>query len=140
ARRQPGSTLKPFVFVLAFAKGHTNAEMVADVPTRFIEHGGSVYMPANFSNTFEGPISLREALAGSLNIPAVRLASEFEDGELLTFLHSLGFSSLSQKASHYGLALALGSGEVELFEVAKAYVTLARGGRQIPLRLTVEHP
>lgn len=138
ARRQPGSTLKPFVYALAFADGHTAAEMTADVETSFIEPGGT-YTPANFDRTFEGPIPLREALAGSLNIPAVRLAHEVGTTKLLALLHDLGFASLTEPADHYGLALALGSGEVELRELAAAYATLARGGAHTPLRFTATH-
>ena len=83
---------------------------------------------------------MREALAGSLNIPAVRLAFEQGPQKLLDLLHSLGFASLDRRADHYGLALALGSGEVELRELAAAYATLARGGRYAPLRVTVADP
>ena len=137
ARRQPGSTLKPFVYALAFADGHTAAEMTADVETTFIEPGGT-YKPENFDRTFEGPIPLREALAGSLNIPAVRLAHEVGPTRLLRLLRDLGFASLDQTADHYGLALALGSGEVELRELAAAYATLARGGTYTPLRFTAD--
>ncbi|HMY15702.1 MAG TPA: penicillin-binding protein 1C [Polyangium sp.] len=136
AKRQPGSTLKPFVYAMAFADGHNAAEPVADVPTYFSQTGGT-YAPGNFDGTFEGPISAREALAGSLNVPAVRLASEIGENRLLDAFHQLGFASLDQSASHYGLAMALGAGEVTLRELATAYVTLARGGESIPLRLTL---
>ncbi|EYF08343.1 penicillin-binding protein 1C [Chondromyces apiculatus] len=132
ARRQPGSALKPFVYALAFAAGHTSAEPLPDVPTSFPEPGGT-YAPGNFDGTFEGPISAREALAGSLNIPAVRLAAEIGPAPLLDTLHHLGFASLTRDAGHYGLSLALGSGEVTLHELAEAYTTLARGGRRLPL-------
>lgn len=134
ARRQPGSTLKPFVYALAFARGHDGAEVLADVPTRFGEAGGT-YAPGNFDGSFEGPISARESLAGSLNVPAIRLAAELPEGQLLSTLRALGMESLDQDAQYYGLALALGSGEVELRELAGAYVALARGGDRIPLRL-----
>ncbi len=134
AKRQPGSTLKPFIYALAFADGHSAAEPVADVPTFFSQTGGT-YAPGNFDGTFEGPISAREALAGSLNVPAVRLAAEIGEKRLLEALLHVGFTSLDQSASHYGLALALGSGEVTLRELAGAYVTLARSGEFVPLRL-----
>lgn len=134
SRRQPGSTLKPFVYALAFADGHTAAEPLPDVPTRFSEAGGT-YAPGNFDGTFEGPISAREALAGSLNVPAVRLAKAVGEEKLLGALHALGFESLDRDARHYGLSLALGTGEVTLRELAAAYVTLARGGEKIPIRL-----
>jgi len=138
--RQPGSTLKPFVYALAFRHGHTGAEMLADVPTSFSEDGRGAYAPANFDGGYAGPISAREALAGSLNVPAIRLASELRPGELLGSLHELGFASLGRDAAHYGLALALGSGEVTLEELAGAYVTLARGGDAIPLRRVADDP
>lgn len=140
ARRQPGSTLKPFVYGLAFAGGHTGPELAADVPTTFDEPNGGSYTPENFDRGFEGPIPLREALAGSLNIPAVRLAAELGPAKLLATLRALGFTSLDRDADHYGLALALGSGEVELRELAAAYSALARGGRWAPLRFTFADP
>jgi penicillin-binding protein 1C len=140
ARRQPGSTLKPFVYALAFARGHHGPEVVADVPTSFQERGGGSYTPENFDRNFEGPIPLREALAGSLNIPAVRLAAEIGPAALLGALRELGLRSLDRDADHYGLALALGSGEVQLRELAGAYVALARGGEAIPLRFTTTDP
>ncbi|HEY0133031.1 MAG TPA: penicillin-binding protein 1C [Nannocystis sp.] len=139
ALRQPGSTLKPFVYALAFADGHSAAEMTADVETTFAEPGGN-YRPENFDHGHEGPLPLREALAGSLNIPAVRLAFEQGPRKLLELLHTIGFASLDRPADYYGLALALGSGEVELRELAAAYATLARGGRYAPLRVTVDDP
>lgn len=132
APRQPGSTLKPFVYARAFENGLQPSEMLADVPSRFGEPSGA-YAPGNFDQTFIGPVSAREALAGSLNVPAVRLASELKEGELLDLLRRLGMSSLDEDASFYGLALALGSGEVGLLELARAYVALARGGENIPL-------
>ena len=103
------------------------------VATRAGRHAKIFYTPGNFDGTFEGPISAREALAGSLNIPAVRLAAEIGPAPLLDALHHLGFASLTRDAGHYGLSLALGSGEVTLHELAEAYTTLARGGRRIPL-------
>jgi penicillin-binding protein 1C len=139
SRRQPGSTLKPFVYALAFARGHTPAEPLADVPTRFME-GGGTYAPGNFDGTFEGPISAREALAGSLNVPAVRLGAELPEGKLLDTLHEMGFVSLDKDARHYGVSLVLGTGEVMLRELGEAYVALARGGERVPLRLWVEDP
>jgi penicillin-binding protein 1C len=128
------------VYALAFADGHTPAEMVADVPTEFAERGGEIYTPRNFHGDFEGPISARDALAASLNVPVVRLASELPPGAMLEQLHALGFDSLDRSAEHYGLSLALGSGEVELRELAAAYVALARGGEAIGLRTTEQDP
>jgi penicillin-binding protein 1C len=140
AQRQPGSALKPFVYGLAFEHGHHGAQMLPDVPTEFVEGGGSVYAPRNFHGDFIGPISAREALAASLNVPVIRLAAQLEPGTLLSRLHALGFDSLTDDADHYGLSLALGSGEVSPLEMARAYVTLARTGEAIDLRLRLDDP
>ena len=138
ARRQPGSTLKPFVVAAALAAGHSPTELLADVPTEFIEGGGQAWAPGNFDGGHVGPIALREALAASLNVPMVRLAAELGAARLLAELHALGFGSLDREADHYGLSIALGTGEVELRELAAAYVTLARGGESIPLRVDLD--
>lgn len=140
APRQPGSALKPFVYGLAFEHGHHGAQMVADVPTQFVENGGEIYAPRNFHGDFMGPLPAREALAASLNVPVIRLASQLPQGAMLERLRALGFEGLDRDASHYGLALALGSGEVTLLQLARAYVTLARSGEQIDLRFTADDP
>jgi penicillin-binding protein 1C len=114
--------------------------MLADVPTTFGGAARQTYTPLDFSGTFEGPISAREALAGSLNVPVIRLLAEIGPADALARLHDLGFGSLDRDASYYGLALALGSGEVRLRELASAYVTLARGGDAVPLRMRAGDP
>ena len=143
ARRQPGSTLKPFVYARAFERGVSPMDQLADVPTDF--GGGSratggdgpsgpmTWSPENFDGTFVGPVSAREALAGSLNVPAVRLAADIGAKELVTLLRSVGLS-LPDGHERYGLSIALGSGEVTPLELTEAYVTLARGGEHIRLR------
>lgn len=133
APRQAGSTLKPFVYGLAFQKGLNAYDLVADVPTRF-EGNGDSYAPKNFDGTFHGPLNARTALASSLNVPAVRLTRDLGPDALLTWLRSAGIVGLDLEAEHYGLSLALGSGEVTLGELALAYVTLARGGTSVQLR------
>lgn len=138
--RQPGSTLKPFFYELAFERGHDGAEMLADVPTTFGETSRRTYAPLNFAGTFEGPVSAREALAGSLNVPVVRLLAEIGPEDALARLRDLGFASLDRDASRYGLSLALGSGEVKLHELGAAYVALARGGEVVPLRMRATDP
>lgn len=140
ARRQPGSTLKPFVYALAFERGVSPHAALADVPTAFREGPGQAYTPQNYHRGFVGPIPAREALAASLNVPPIRLAAELPPGALLERLRALGFASLDRDAEHYGLALALGSGEVQLQELAAAYVALARDGQAIALRRTASAP
>jgi penicillin-binding protein 1C len=131
ARRQPGSTLKPFVYALAFA-GRPQRRR-DDRRRRDLLHRARrcPTPPRTSTAASRAPIPLREALAGSLNIPAVRLADEVGP-EAPRPPPRLGFASLTEPADHYGLALALGSGEVELRELAAAYATLARGGEHAP--------
>lgn len=138
--RQPGSTLKPFVYALAFAGGMSSSALVPDVPTSFREGPGHGYVPQNFHGDFVGPVAAREALAASLNVPAVRLLADAGTDSLLALLRDMGVDSLTEDAQHYGLSLALGSGEVELRELAEAYATLARGGRHLPLRYSLDEP
>lgn len=129
AKRQPGSTLKPFVYARAFERGVSPMEMLADVPTDF-GATGATYAPDNFDGTFVGPVSAREALAGSLNVPAVKLAADLGANEVVGTLRAAGLA-LPQGAQRYGLSIALGSGEVTLLELAEAYTTLARGGEHV---------
>lgn len=128
ARRQPGSTLKPFTYALAFERGDTPASVVADIATRYGTADGLLFAPQNYSQTFLGPVFMEEALARSLNIPAMKVLAEVGPQALLDRLHALGFASLEKPAAHYGLGLTLGDGEVTLLELAQGYATLARGG------------
>jgi penicillin-binding protein 1C len=128
ARRQPGSTLKPFVYALAFAGDDTPASVVPDVETTWGRAGAPGYSPRNYDGTFAGPVLMGDALGRSLNVPAVRTADRVGVDALLAKLHELGFASLDQPAGHYGLGLALGDGEVRLVELAQAYAALAREG------------
>lgn len=138
ALRQPGSTLKPFVYAAAMARlGYTNATLLPDVPLEFRE-SGKVYSPRNYDGQFHGPVRLREALANSLNVPAVHTASQLGVGRLLTDLRTFGYGSLTQPPEYYGVALALGDGEVTLEELVTAYMSLPNGGIVHPLRLIVE--
>jgi penicillin-binding protein 1C len=134
AKRQPGSTLKPFVYARSFERGVSPMQMLADVPTDL-----GAYAPENFDGTFVGPVSAREALGGSLNVPAVRLAHDLGANELVDTLRRSGLS-LSAGAKRYGLSIALGSGEVTPRELAEAYTTLARGGEHVALRERATDP
>jgi penicillin-binding protein 1C len=137
ALRQPGSALKPFVYASAMARlGYTNATLLPDVPLEFRE-AGKVYAPRNYDGQFHGPVRLRAALANSLNVPAVHTASQVGVGRLLGDLRTFGFASLTKAPEHYGVALALGDGEVTLEELVTAYMALPNGGVVNPLRLTV---
>jgi len=128
ALRQPGSTLKPFVYGLGIERlGLTGATVLPDVELA-VEVPSGVYRPTNYDERFHGPVRLREALGSSYNVPAVHVLLRVGEDSLLTRLRDLGFTTLTHDAGHYGPALALGDGEVRLLDLANAYATLARGG------------
>lgn len=133
ARRQPGSTLKPFVYGLAMEKlGWTAATVLPDVPLRVPVVDG-VYAPMNYDERFHGPVRLRDALGSSLNVPAVWTTEQVGVPEVLGRLRALDFG-LDRADEWYGPGIALGDGEVTLLELANAYATLARGGVLRPVR------
>lgn len=131
-RRQPGSALKPFVYAEAFRRGYTPATVIPDLETAFGAPKGA-YAPKNYDRRLHGPVRAREALANSYNVPAVRVEQDLGLDTALDALHRAGFESLAQSAEHYGLGLALGNGEVSLWEAARAYSGLSRGGLLRPL-------
>jgi penicillin-binding protein 1C len=131
--RQPGSTLKPFLYALALEEGWTGATIIDDTPLEdSVGHGLHSYR--NYSRHFYGPVRLREALGNSLNVPAVRTARFVGRDRFLMRLRDLGLESLSRHADFYGDGLALGNGEVTLLELTRAYAVIARGGVRRPLR------
>ncbi|HET7230458.1 MAG TPA: penicillin-binding protein 1C [Longimicrobium sp.] len=137
--RQPGSALKPFLYGLAFDRGHTAATVIPDVPRSFSTTMGP-YRPQNYDRRFHGPVRAREALASSFNVPAVEVADHVGVEALLETLHRAGFASLTHSAPHYGLGLALGNGDVTLLELANSYRALANGGEWTPVRLDPARP
>jgi penicillin-binding protein 1C len=127
--RQPGSALKPFTYAAAFERGYDPASVLADVPSQFpTAEPGVLYSPRNYDGQYRGPLLARAALAGSENVPAVLVASEIGVPTVARFLRRVGFTSLGDNASHYGLGLTLGNAEVRLDEVVAAYAMFAHGG------------
>jgi penicillin-binding protein 1C len=127
--RQPGSTLKPFTYALAFEEGFTPATVIADVPSHFpTAEEGVVYTPRNYDGRFRGPLRARAALAGSENVPAVAVLSHIGPSSLLRFLRHIGFRDLTHTADYYGVGLTLGDAEVTLEQLIGAYAVFARGG------------
>lgn len=135
ARRSAGSTFKPFTYLMALENGVTAASILPDVPCEMPTATG-VFRPHNYNHRCHGPVSLRAALANSLNIPAVH-ALEAAGGvaALQDRLRRCGLSTLEESASHYGLGLTLGNAETRLLELANAYACLARLGVWRPYRL-----
>jgi penicillin-binding protein 1C len=132
ALRQPGSTLKPFLYLLAMENGFNPATLISDLPTHYRMPTG-IYSPKNYSESFHGPVRLREALANSLNVPAVRVLAKIGVDRFLNRLHGYRFDSLNQDAEFYGVGLTLGGGEVTLYELNRAYMCLSRMGSFIPV-------
>lgn len=138
--RSAGSTLKPFTYALALERGKHAAMILADVPTRYLGPTG-LLDAANFDRRFRGPVSFREALANSLNIPALRLLNDIGGPALLyQRLRSLGLSSLNQPSDRYGLGLTIGNAEVRPLELCNAYACLARQGNYLSWKLLKKTP
>ena len=136
--RSPGSSLKPFTYLLALERGATPASVVADVPTEFATATG-LFAPVNYNRHCCGPMRYRLALANSLNISAVRVLASIGGPEpLQQLLQQCGLSTLSRSAEDYGLGLTIGNAEVRLLELANAYASLARLGQHKPYRLLLD--
>ena len=134
AKRSPGSTLKPFVYALALDEGiiHPNS-LLKDSPRRY---GG--FTPENYEKNFLGPISAKDALIQSRNVPAVDLQAQLKNQSFYDFLKQVDISKLKNE-SHYGLALALGGGEVSMLELASLYSILANQGTLKPISTQAKH-
>ena len=105
--RQPGSTMKPFMYSAAFELGMTPGDIIWDTPTDI-----AGYVPVNYDRTHRGPVQVRQALAQSLNIPAVQTLRWVGVDNLLAIMRRFGVESLSDDPSQYGLSLTLGGGEI----------------------------
>jgi penicillin-binding protein 1C len=141
--RQPGSAIKPLTFLAAFEKGWTPATIMWDIPIVYTDTAGNTYQPVNYDGKFRGPVSIRSALANSLNIPAVKALEYVGVDGLLDISARLGATSLvspqlecpdypHDSRPYYGLALTLGGGEMKPLDLTAAYATLANGGLSMP--------
>lgn len=136
--RQAGSTLKPFLYALGLEKGYlTPASILDDSPVQ-LDTASGLYVPQNYDRAFKGPVSARAALAGSLNVPAVRTLLLTGVDSFRDRLWDTGYRGLTESGEYYGYSLALGSAEVTLVEQVAAYRSLALGGRWAPLRVRKE--
>lgn len=139
AKRQPGSSFKPFVYAKAFEKGYTPKTVLFDVKTEFSttcppwgnESDKNCYSPENFDGLFRGPMTLRDALQQSINVPAVKTLYLVGINETIKFSGDIGVE-LSGDKNQYGLSLVLGGGEVSLVDMVHGYSTLANYGGYIP--------
>ncbi|MSR71616.1 MAG: PBP1A family penicillin-binding protein [Candidatus Taylorbacteria bacterium] len=143
AHRQPGSSFKPFVYATAFNKGYTPETVLFDLKTQFNPqcdvnnissddvNGNDCYSPGNYDSKTIGPITLRDALAQSRNIPAVKLLYLAGENDSITTAKNMGVKSLGS-ANQYGLSLVLGGAEVTLLEMTSAYGVFAAEGIRNP--------
>ena len=160
AKRQPGSAFKPFVYAAAFKKGFRPETILFDVPTEFNPQCSSgatstvisdrqlrqgekpaeyekCYHPENYDDTFRGPVSLRKALAQSINVPSVKLLYLTGISDSIQLAKDLGITTLTEP-ERYGLSLVLGGAEVRLTELVNAYGVFANDGIMNPLTFILE--
>lgn len=131
--RSAGSTLKPFVYLMAFRHGAWPGTVLPDVPTLYRSMDG-VQAPGNYNEHYMGPVSIRKALACSQNIPAMEAMNRYGSvQECMDLLRVLGFA-LQGEAQHFGLGLAIGNAHISLRELVQAYSVLARQGSLLPLQ------
>ncbi|MBA3046936.1 penicillin-binding protein [Patescibacteria group bacterium] len=130
--RQPGSSFKPMVYAASFIKGYTPDTVLYDVVTNFSNDPDEPYEPHNYDNQEHGPVTIKKALAGSLNIPAVKAIYLAGTENVFDLADNLGYTTLSDR-SRFGLSLVLGGGEVKLIEHANAYSAFAREGELRPV-------
>jgi len=125
AANQPGSSFKPFTYLTAFSLGYSPADLVMDVRTTFLE---PLYTPENYDRRYHGPQRLRQALARSFNIPAVKVLDWVGLDNVINTAHRLGINTLNRDLDYYGLSLTLGGGEVTLLDMTYAFGVFANGG------------
>jgi 1A family penicillin-binding protein len=130
AERQPGSSIKPILYSAALEDGFTPASPLLDVPTTLPDRHGNPYSPNNYDSTFHGVVPLREALASSYNVPAVRVLASVGIDRVVELGRRLGITSFKDP-SRYDLSLTLGGGEVRLLDLTVAYAGLASGGQRV---------
>jgi membrane peptidoglycan carboxypeptidase len=130
AERQPGSSFKPIVYATALENGYTAATILDD---KYVNFGGiPPYIPEDYTGTFSGMVTVRDALARSLNVPAVEMGKLVGITNVINMAHNLGITTINNSAGSYGLSLSLGSGEVKLVDMAEVYSTFANGGVRMP--------
>ncbi|MFA6530033.1 MAG: penicillin-binding protein [Patescibacteria group bacterium] len=130
--RQPGSSMKPIVYAALFDKGYTPDTILYDVVTNFSTDPSNPYTPHDYSGKELGPVTIRQALAGSLNIPAVKAIYLADINNVIDLAENLGYSTLYPR-SRFGLSLVLGGAEVKLLEHVNAYSAFARDGQISPI-------
>ena len=135
SQRQPGSSIKPLVYATAFLKGYSSASVLADVVTEFPgKDDATPYIPKNYDGKEHGLLHLRDALASSINIPAVKLVALVGVDNVLSQGYQMGFTTLAptkETLARVGLSMALGGAEVKLIDMVSAYSAFPNGGQKV---------
>jgi 1A family penicillin-binding protein len=137
ALRQPGSSIKPINYLLALENGYSFASTIEDSPVSYQIKGQKPYTPQNYNGKYMGNVTLRTALASSLNIPSVKLLNQNGVNNMIDLAESMGITTWTDR-SRYGLSLALGSGEVKMTEMAQAYSIFANLGEKVEINPILE--
>ncbi len=140
APRQAGSTLKPFLYVKAIEQKRLTAASILDDSPAQLKTDTGLYIPRDYAKHYRGPVSVRQALGGSLNVPAVRTLVMLGPDTFATTLRDFGLSTITRDGEYYGYSLALGSAEVTLLDLTNAYRALANGGMLTPPRTVSSAP
>jgi 1A family penicillin-binding protein len=130
--RQPGSAIKPINYATAFGLGFTPATIISDSPITYRVPGSPPYSPKNYDGRYHGKVTLRTALASSLNVPAVKVLATYGVERMIQTGKRLGITTWEEK-NRFGLSLTLGGGEVTMLDLAQAYSVLANLGKKVPL-------
>ncbi len=128
ALRQPGSSIKPVTYATAFKQGFSPGNTILDAPVNFRDAWGNSYAPVNYDGKFHGPVSIRQALGSSFNIPAVKLLSTVGVDNMIQTAKDLGITTFTDPR-RYGLSLTLGSGEVKMIDMMAVYGSFSQNGR-----------
>lgn len=134
AARQPGSSIKPINYAYALGnRRYTPASIISDTPITYHTAAGPSYSPRNYDNRFRGPVTLRTALASSLNVPAVQVLASYGVDKMIEQARKMGITSWTDP-SRFGLSLTLGGGEVKMIDMAVVYGSLANYGKRVDLK------
>ncbi|MFH0943274.1 MAG: transglycosylase domain-containing protein [Candidatus Beckwithbacteria bacterium] len=132
ALRQPGSSIKPVNYAYALEHGFTAVSIIQDSPVTYDIPGSKPYSPVNYSGNFNGPVTLRNALANSYNVPAVKVLASYGVEKMIEQGKKMGISTWNQP-ERYGLSLTLGGAEVTMTDMAVVYATLSNQGKRVNL-------
>jgi len=137
ALRQPGSAIKPINYLLAIQRGATLMTIVEDSPVTYEIKGQKPYKPQNYNGKYMGRVTLKTALASSLNIPSVKLLAQNGVENMISLAEEMGITTWKDR-SRFGLSLALGAGEVKMIDLAQAYSVFANLGKKVEINPLTE--